>query len=203
VGNIGADHVIEQHTAEMRGRARAGGTERHLVLVRLGIGDEFAEIFRRQVLLHGEDDRHLGDQRNRGEVRGRIVLRPLVHGLVLGMRADRAEDHGVAVGLGLRDARGTRHAAGAADILDDHLLAENFAHPLRHHAAKNVGRSAGGERDDHCQRSGRRPVLRACAAERQQGQHGTQQTLQHGDLLTKVAQSRPPCGCGQGQASET
>ena len=45
--------------------ARAGRTELHLVLVLLGVGYEFLEVLDRQVLAHGQHDRHLREQRDR------------------------------------------------------------------------------------------------------------------------------------------
>ena len=56
---------------------------------------------------------------------------------------------GVTVGRGIRDALGARHAAGAADVLDYDLLAEDFAHPLPHYPAKHVGWAAGREWNNH------------------------------------------------------
>ena len=71
------------------------------------------------------------------------------------MGADGAEHHGVAVGRRIGDALGAGHAAGAADVLDHHLLAEDLAHARADHAAEHVGRTAGGERDHHGDRPGR------------------------------------------------
>ncbi len=68
---------------------------------------------------------------HRREIGHHIVERMLVQRLVLRMGADAAENHRVAVGLGIGDALGAGHAAGAADVLDHHGLAEQFAHALR------------------------------------------------------------------------
>ena len=62
VGDVDADHVVQQHAAEMGGRARAGRAELHLRLVRLGVGDELLEVLHRQVLARDQRDRNLGDQ---------------------------------------------------------------------------------------------------------------------------------------------
>ena len=111
VGNVvdvGLEQVVEQHAAEMRGRAGAGRAELHLVLVLLRVGDELREVLDRQVLAHGQDDRNLRQQRDRREVGHRVVERLLIERLPLGVGADGAEDEGVAVRLGIGDAPRSR-----------------------------------------------------------------------------------------------
>ena len=167
MGDVGAHRGVEHHAAEMRGGARAGRAELHLGLVGLGVGDEFLEVLDRQVLAHQERDRNLGDQRHRREVGHRVVERLLVERLALRLGADGAEQHGVAVGPGVGHAPAAGLAAGAADVLDDHVLAEHFAHARRHDAAEHVGRAAGGEGDDHGQRMGRIVLRRGRTGERE------------------------------------
>jgi hypothetical protein len=72
----------------VRGGAGAGRAEVQLALVGLGVGDEFLEIVGGQLLVGHEHQRHLGDQDDGIEVRGRIVLRLGIERLVLRMRAD-------------------------------------------------------------------------------------------------------------------
>src|SRR5262249_20040517 len=79
----------------------------------------------------------------------RIVERALVERLILRMGSHRAQPDGVSVGRSLRDALRPRHAAGAADVLDDHLLAEQLTHAVRDQAGEHVGWAAGCEWDDH------------------------------------------------------
>ena len=69
------------------------------------------------------------------------------------MGADAAQDHRVAVRFRIGDALRTGHAASTANVFDDDLLAEQFAHALGDNAADGVLRSAGGERNDHCNRA--------------------------------------------------
>jgi hypothetical protein len=104
VRDIDADQVIEQHAAEMGRRAGAGGAVLHLALVGFGVRDELLEIVDRQVLARDEHNRNLGDERDRGEIGGRVVERLLVDGLALRVGADGAEHGAVAVGSGVSDA---------------------------------------------------------------------------------------------------
>src|SRR3982074_14113 len=53
-----------------------------------------------------------------------VVERLLVERLVLREGVDPAEHELITAGRRLRHARGTGHAAGTADVLDDHLLTE-------------------------------------------------------------------------------
>ena len=80
-------------------------------------------------------------------------------------------------GRGLRDAIGTGHAARAADILDDDLLAEHFREALRHDTADRVDRPARRVRHDHGDRA-RRPVLRK-DDDRGRGQQKRRQDCAH------------------------
>ena len=66
--------------------------------------------------------------------------------------ADLMQQDGVAVGRGARDAGRADHAAGAADVLDDDLLAEIVRHGVGEDARDRVGRPARWERHD--QRNG-------------------------------------------------
>ena len=69
------------------------------------------------------------------------------------MGADRGEDELVAVGRRVGDAFRSGHAARAIDVLDNDLLAEHFTHACGDQATENIGRSAGGERDHHGDRT--------------------------------------------------
>ena len=142
----------------MGGRAGARRAERHLSLILLGIFDEVLQRVGGKILARDEDQRHLGDEGRGREIAGGVVGRLLVERLVLGVGADGAEHEGGAVGRRPRDALRAGHAAGAADILDHHLLAEDLAHALGHDAPEHVGGTARREGDDHGH-GPRRPVL--------------------------------------------
>ncbi len=121
----------------------------------------------------------LDHHRDRREIGDRVVERLLVEHLAEGVRALVAEQEHRAVGRRLGDARGAVHAAGAADILDDHLLAEPLGQLLRHQAADEIDRAAGRERHHHGDRP-RRPVLRDGGTAEHERDQGREQDLRHG-----------------------
>jgi hypothetical protein len=70
------------------------------------------------------------------------------------MRVDRnlahvGDKHGVAVRRGLCHLVGADDPAGAAAVLDHHLLPKRFAYLLPHEARHGVGKSACGVRNDN------------------------------------------------------
>src|SRR6516165_8673193 len=78
-------------------------------------------------LARDQHPRRVREQRDVLEVGHGVVERPLVEGLVDGEHGAAGEQHGVAVGRRLGDAGRAGHAAGAGDVLDHHLLAEDVA----------------------------------------------------------------------------
>jgi hypothetical protein len=131
----------------------------HVLLIGFAIGDELLQILDRQILARDQQDRLLTDQRDGREVGHRIVERMLVVRLAMREGPGATEHELVSVGRSLRDAAGTGHAAGAADILDDHLLPKSLRQSRREYAADRIGRAAGGERNNHGHRPCR-PILR-------------------------------------------
>src|SRR4029077_6022098 len=69
------------------------------------------------------------------------------------MRGGIAEAEHIAVGRGTRDAADPDGAVRPTDILDDDAPAERYRHPLGDDARDRVGRSAGGERHVHHDRT--------------------------------------------------
>src|SRR5262249_48945513 len=51
------------------------------------------------------------------------------------------------------DTCASQRTAGAADVLNDHLLAYRSPHTLRHHTRDDIARTAGWEWDNHRNRS--------------------------------------------------
>ena len=58
------------------------------------------------------------------------------------------EEQRVAIRIGAGDAAGAKRSAGAADILDDDLLAEILGHGFGDEAGDGIGRAAGREGND-------------------------------------------------------
>ena len=195
---------FEHDATKMRGRARAGRAIGHLVGIGFGVGDEFLEVLDRQILARDQRDRRLGKEGDRREILRRVIKRLLVERLVLRMRADARQDHGVAVGRGIGDALAAIHAAGAADILDHNLLAEDLAHARREYAADRVLRAARSERNDHGDRPGRKVLRIGSRAESQHTGNGcTRNQITHAhERLPRFAAHFPmPRNNTAGQAS--
>jgi len=141
--------------------ARGAGTcRRHLHgrLVRARIGDELGEIADGQIVARDQERGLIRDQHYRREIGREIVERIFVERLVDGVGA-AAENELVAVRRRLRHARGADHSSGAADVLDDHLLAQNLGEAPAEDASEHIGAPAGREWDHHGERP-RRPILR-------------------------------------------
>ena len=64
-------------------------------------------------------------------------------------------------GAGLCNSTRTECTARSARILNNYLLAKEFAHPLRNDACRNITGTSGSERNNQGQRSGW-PALRDC-----------------------------------------
>jgi hypothetical protein len=82
---------------------------------------------------------------------------------------DVVQQQRVAVWFGRGDPACAQRAAGAAHVLDDHLLAEVLGHRLGDQAGHGVGRSAGCERDDHGDRAVRVGLRRGGAGKQSDG----------------------------------
>ena len=127
VGDVHAEHGVEQDAAHMRGGAGARRGELDLVLVRLHVGDELLHRVGRQVLRHDDDARRLDREAKRREVLDRVVGRRLVERLAPAVRAVVAEHELRAVRRAARHAQRADRAAGADRIFHDDGLAERVA----------------------------------------------------------------------------
>ena len=143
-----------------------------------------------QILAGQQDARRLRNQADRLEIGHRIVERPLVERLAVGVGAGIADQHRVAVGRGLGDALAADGAGRGADIVDHDRLAEDLAHMLRLDARAHVDAATGGERNHERDRPGR-PILRAgCGGKGDQCRPGGNHRSEHGGLLVARKQSR-------------
>ena len=92
-----------------------------------------------------EQQRQVGDERDRLEVLERVVADALVEVRVGDERRERGQHHGAAVGRRLGE-RGERDAAALpGPVLDDDGLAEGRSQALGEDARDEVGRLAGRE----------------------------------------------------------
>jgi hypothetical protein len=96
------------------------------------------------------------DQADRREIGAQVEIDIVDDGADMGVPL--ADVDGVTVGRGAREPADADRAAGAADILDDHRLAERRAHLVGQDARGDVGRSAWRERHDQRDRS-RREII--------------------------------------------
>ena len=75
------------------------------------------------------------------------------------MGRDGAQQRRIAIRRRLDDALPAQGTAAATDILHNHALAEDRAHPLGHDPGEHVDRPAGGGRDHHADRAARIVLL--------------------------------------------
>ena len=131
MGDVHLDGRIEQRTGQMVSGPDSGRAVLHFRLVGFGVGDELLQILDRQILARDQHDRLLADQRDRCEVGQGVVERMLVERLAIREGPRAAEYELITVGHGLRHAACARHAAGTANVFDDHLLTEDLRQPRR------------------------------------------------------------------------
>src|SRR4029077_3391899 len=86
---------------------------------------------------------------DRGEISSRVVAWLLIDGLIIGMRADAAEQQRIAVWRSIHNAVYTDDARGTGRVLDDHLLAQDFAHTGAKDSTHDVECASRGKRDHH------------------------------------------------------
>ena len=146
---------FEQLAGEVRDAAAASRAVIHFAGIFLRVIDQLGDARDRQGRMHGENFRHAHHQRDE-----RRVLLHVVRQLGERERRNRerraaVEAERVAVGRRLQRAVDAEHAADAADVLDDHRLAELLAQPVRQPAPENIRRAAGREGHDHLHRLGR------------------------------------------------
>ena len=119
--------------------------------------------------MHAEQRRRHARRANGREIAHRIVGHLLVEARIDGVGRHRRHQQRVAVGRGFCDHIGADVAARAHLVLDDELLAEKLAHTRAHDARDRIGRTAGGKRNHHADRSRRIFLvgLRVCPDKRE------------------------------------
>src|SRR5262245_28961943 len=119
----------------------------------LYVVDELRKIVGRKVLACSQHHGLFGEQGNWSEISGGVISQLFVDRLIVGMRADAAEQKRIAVWRSIHDAVHPDDACGTGRILDDHLLAEDFAHTGRKDSSHDVESTSRGKRYHHGDRS--------------------------------------------------
>jgi hypothetical protein len=144
----------EQFAAQMRRRADAGTGKAVLAGIVPDELHQLRECLGGHLRVDHHDIRRDRDQRHRREILDRIIRH-------LGVEAGIDDEAGadghdrVAVRGHACDLSSRNVAAGAADVLDEELMAEVVGKLLRHDAGDGIGRSAGGKADHDAHRLGR------------------------------------------------
>src|SRR5262249_30145657 len=96
---------------------------------------------------HHHDVRLSADQRHRREIGDRIVVERRIE-KAIGRVGHRGDVERVAVGIGSGCDLSADIGAGAAAVLDDHLLTPGLGEPIARDGGDRVGGAAGHERND-------------------------------------------------------
>ena len=117
-----------------------------------GERDELPDALRRQAGVRAHAARAARDQRDRREIPDAVVRQLSAHLWRDRERPGITAEQGVAVGRRFRDGFGADHAARAAPVVDDDLLAVGGGQLLPRPSRVRVGRTAGRERNDDADR---------------------------------------------------
>ena len=160
--------ALEQLTRQMHGGAHARRAIAHagaaLARVAHQLGHRFDRCFR------FVDHQHVGNRGHQSyvlEVVQAFLAEIAVQAGIDGLRACRAEQQGVAVIGGGRDAAGTDGSVGAGDVLHHDRLAQGLGQTLADQARHDIGIAAGRERHDQLERA-----IGEAVGSRRQGQAG-------------------------------
>ena len=135
----------------MRAAANPGMREVQSAGTGLGLGDEIRHRLDAGV---ASNDQHIGRGRDRtdvDEILQRVIGQLGVHRRVIGMRRG-VDQQGVAIRRRLRHQGRADSAAGTGPVLGQHLLPPGVRQLGRQRTPDDVGRAAGGERNDQAYR---------------------------------------------------
>ncbi len=132
--------------------------------MRLHVSDERFEIVGGQRLVRHQQHRIDRNQSDRRKVTAQIVADIVDDAADMGVPL--ADVDRVAIWSGSRQTSNPDGAAGAADVFDDHRLAERRAHLVGHDARGHIGRAARRKRHDQRDRP-RREIIGVRGSERE------------------------------------
>jgi hypothetical protein len=101
-------------------------------------------VLRREIIVHGKDQRRDAGERHRHELLRRIEGQLALVESDVGGIAGNDRQHRIAVGRSLRDEVRAEDAVRPRAVVDDDRLAEGARHLLRDHARDDVGEAAAG-----------------------------------------------------------
>ncbi|MCY1235937.1 hypothetical protein D9M72_485680 [compost metagenome] len=169
VQHLHAVHLRQQFRRQVVGRAHARGTKRDALGVLARVIDQFADILRREVLVHQQHVGVVGDQADVGEVLDRVEVDRPLNQRGHGHGGTRDEVQRVAVGRCLGGYVGGDRAAGARAVVHHHRLLEHAAQLLGVDARGGVDRAARGIAHQQLDRPRRVGIARPGRALQQQG----------------------------------
>ena len=169
VGHLDPGDLFQLLRDQVPLRAVARGTISELAGFLSRIGDELLQVLRRQRRVHDQHARRAAEERDVGEIAQRIEREALRERGRDAMRGDTRDDQCVPVGRGLRDELRADDAARPSAVLDDEILLQGLAQPLRYQATQSVGGSARRERNDDAHRLGGPSLREGLRTRYQQG----------------------------------
>ena len=168
---------LQELAREMRRRAGPRRGKGQLPGLRLGGVEHLLQRLVRRARVDGEHERVAAEQDHGLERLDRIVRHVGIDARIDRVRADRASQDRVAIGLRLGDEIGADVAACAGLVLDHDGLPERCRELLAEQARERIGVAADGERNDVHDRLGRPRGLRL----RRTGSAGEQRTTHRCD----------------------
>jgi hypothetical protein len=147
VDDVEAGLLTQQHAGQMGGGACARRAVIQRARMRARIADEILQRRDRQAFAHDDVMRRDGQHADGREILDRIVMGRGIQRRTRDMRRHVVHQHRVAIGGRARRTHGAGRAARAGDVFDHEGLAERTREIFAVDARRDIGWSAGRERD--------------------------------------------------------
>ena len=151
---LDADRRVEKQTTDIGYRAEPGMPDIELVRVGFRVSNKFLKVIGGKILADDQQFRIFGRQSNRLEVLLRIVAEIRIERRRQRIGAKVTGQDRVSVGRRAGGAERSGGATGTHDILHHEFLAEMAAEDVSDDSAGDIGRAAGGKRNDNRDRPG-------------------------------------------------